>query len=127
MRENKQQQESILTRKDISNAVRILYSYRGIKLFVNEPHKRKINGEWTVIKDVGYPKNSHDLSGWDTSNGVMNWVEVKTLNDTLKKGQRAFHKVVVRDHCESFIAQELPGRRIEIINQRSGFKETITV
>jgi hypothetical protein len=118
-------QGKALTAADISNAVRVFFTYKHIKLFKNEPHKKKIGGEWVTIKDLGYPSGSHDLMGWRTTDGKTVGCEIKTLNDTEKKDQKKFSKMIIGDNCLSYLAKELPGRKIEIKNRATGDKVVI--
>jgi len=117
--------KSELTAEDISNAVRIFFSNKGIKLFKNEPHKRIINGRWVVLKDLGFPPGSPDLMGWAVHTGKTYGVEIKTINDTRKIKQKNFHKIMINDNCEVYQAKELVGKKIELFDYRSEQKYII--
>jgi hypothetical protein len=117
--------ESELTRQDITNIIQIHFSYRHIKLWPYEPHKKKIRGIWIVVKNLGYPDGTPDLMGWNVLNGRVYGVEIKTINDVVSDNQKKMHKIMLNDNCEVFIAKELPGKRIELTNLRDKSMEVV--
>lgn len=116
-----------MTKEDITTATRIFFSHRGVKLFKNEPHKKFISGYWQVIKNLGYPKGSPDLMGWNVSNGVTHAVEIKTINDFLSKAQKLFIPIMINDNCVVYIASERTDGNIDLINYKTKEKEIIHV
>ena len=114
-----------LTTTDISNAVQIWFAHKKIKLWPNEPGKKKINKIWVSI--TGYPKGSPDLMGWCIFDGKTCGVELKTIEDTHKKHQKEFLDLMVNDNCLAFLAKELETGNIEITNWKTKEKELIFV
>lgn len=98
----------------MTSIVRIYFSYNGIKLFKNEPHKKFISGRWQVIKDLGYPAGSPDLIGWNIKTGQVYGVEIKTINDSLKKVQYNFLDLMIKDNCIVYIGREMENGNIKL-------------
>jgi hypothetical protein len=116
-----------LTKEDITNAVRIFFSYRSVKLFKNEPHKKKIRGCWQAIKDLGYPPGTPDTMGWRTPDGKTFGVEIKTINDKLSKVQIKILTMMINDGCIIYIAKEREDGDIDLIDYKTEEKEIIYV
>lgn len=114
-----------LTTEDIANAVKIWFSHKHIKLFNNEPQKKKTQKAWIAI--TGYPKGSPDLMGWCTIDGVTHGVELKTIKDTHKAHQKRFLDLMVLDNCAAFLAKETNDGNIELTNWKTKEKELIYV
>lgn len=93
-----------MNRKSLTSFIQIYFAKQGIKLFLNEPHKMNLNGKMISVHGIGYPKGSPDLMGWSVHSGVVVGVEIKTEGDTLKKDQKDFHDVMVKDNCIVYIA-----------------------
>jgi len=116
-----------MTTEDLSNAIRVFFSHRKIKLFKNEPHKKLLGGEWRVIRNLGYPAGSPDLIGWRISDGKTCGVELKTLNDNIKKEQTKFLNLMIHDNCLTYIAKELENGNIDLQDWKTKEKEIIYV
>lgn len=116
-----------MTKEDITTAVRIHFSYRQVKLFKNEPHKKFIGGEWRSIKDLGYPPGSPDCIGWRVGDGKTYGAEIKTINDSLSEKQKHFLSMMVSDGCEVYIAKERIDGNIDLINYKTKISEIIYI
>ena len=114
-----------MTEKDIENAVRIIFSRRGIKLWKNEPHKKLINGRWQSVRGLGYPPGSPDLIGWQYGSGRVFGVEIKTVNDKLSDKQKKFLNVMVADGCIVYIAKEQKDGDLLLVDWSTGEQEIL--
>jgi hypothetical protein len=116
-----------MTAGNITNLIRIHFSNRGIKLFRNEPHKKKIDNKWIAIKDLGYPPGSGDTMGWRVSDGKVCCVETKTINDTLFDDQITFLDMMVNDNCLAYVAKERPDGNLDLLDWATKKTEVIRV
>jgi hypothetical protein len=114
-----------LTAEDIKNAVRVYFSYKGIKLFKYEPYKKKINGVWRHIKGLGYPVGTGDLVGWSVLTGIFHVCEVKKFGDTLSDDQIKMNNLFIKDNCKVFVAYGTKENKIELENWKTKIKEVI--
>jgi hypothetical protein len=118
-----------LTAEDISNAVRIHFSYKKNKLWKNEKtYKKTKSGDYIAVKDLGYPSGFPDLMGYQVGKvAIVVGVEVKTENDTVKNKQTKEMNMMVKDGCIVYTAKENKDGNIDLMNWKNKEVEVILV
>jgi len=73
-----------------------------------------IDGVWTAVKNLGYPKGFPDLMGYQEGDGRATGCEIKTIGDTIKPIQTKKLTMMVKDGLLIFTAKERADGAIDL-------------
>lgn len=95
-----------MTAEDLHKLMRIYFSRIGFKMWRNEKNYKLIDGVWTAVRGIGYPRGTPDLVGYRLSDCRVTMCENKTVNDKITKDQKKQMPLFFNDGVLIFEAHE---------------------